>query len=332
MKDESTTQRAHRQAVWARHWASGAAHSCAGSYDQTYGGAIASFWQEVHALTAPGSRLLDIATGNGALPRLLLQMRPELDVQIDAVDIVPMVPAWVHALPAAQAGRLRFHTEVAAESLPFPAASADLIVSQYGLEYADLARAVPELTRVRAPHGRIALVMHHAASRPVTLAAVEMGHIEWLRSPQGLLATAAAMVEPMARAASEAGRAALAGDAVALAARARFNAAQEELVERARATDGADVLFEARQAVVELLNLARQQGHEAAGRAWAVLDITMADAHFRLAELRACALGEAEAQAIKHALEAQSLRCALRTLSEGPHLMGWALTAESPQE
>lgn len=331
MKDESTTQRAHRQAVWARHWASGAAHSCAGSYDQTYGGAIASFWQEVHARTAPGSRLLDIATGNGALPRLLLQMRPELDLQIDAVDIVPTVPAWVHALPATQAERLRFHTEVPAESLPFPRASLDLIVSQYGLEYADLARALPELMRVRAPRGRIALLMHHTASRPVTLAAVEMGHMEWLRGPQGLLAAAAGMLEPMARAATESGRAALAGDAVALAARSHFNAAQEALAERARAADGADVLFEIRQSVVELLNLARQRGQAAAERAWSALDIALSDAHFRLAELRACALGEAEVREITQALEAQSLRCTLRTLSEGPHLMGWTLKAEPPQ-
>ena len=83
--------------------------------------------------------------------------------------------------------------------------------------------------------------------------------------------------------------------------------------------------------MVELLNLARQQGPDAADRAWSALDTALSDAHFRLAELRACALGEAEAREITHALEAQSLRCTLRTLNEGPHLMGWALTAEPPQ-
>lgn len=328
MQDESTSTRAQRQAVWARHWATGAEHSCGGSYGHTYGGAIARFWQEVHAQTVPGSRVLDIATGSGALPRLLLRLRPDLPLRIDAVDLAPVAPGWMLELPDAQATRVRFHPATAAESLPLPDASMDLVVSQYGLEYADLGRAVPELLRARAPQGRIALVMHHTESRPVTLAAVEMDHIEWLRSPQGLLATAADMLAPMALSATAAGRAALAGDAGASAARTRFNAVQDELQRRASPTDGADILLEVRQGVGELLNLARQQGLDPARRAFNSLDETLADAHFRLAELRDCALGEPEARGLMRVLEAGSLRCSLQLLHEGPHLMGWALRAD----
>ena len=51
--DDDTRQQ--RQAVWTRHWATGAAHSCAGTYADTYGGAIADFWRGVHADTAPGT-------------------------------------------------------------------------------------------------------------------------------------------------------------------------------------------------------------------------------------------------------------------------------------
>lgn len=327
MKDESITMRQQRQAVWARHWATGTAHSCAGSYGQTYGGAIADFWQAVHAETPSGSRVLDIATGSGALPRLLLQTRPELDLHIHAIDLAPVAPAWLQDLSAEAASRLSFHPQVPAEALPLADGSIDLVLSQYGLEYSELGLAVPELLRVRSPRGRIALVMHHAASRPVTLAAVEMAHIEWLRGPGGLLAAAQAMLAPMALAATPAGRAALAGDASALAARERFNAAQDELITRGRATDGADVLLETRQAVAEVLTLSRQQGADAARPALIALDEALADAHFRLAELRACALQEADLSELVRAMQAHALHCRLGTVQEGTHLMGWTLVA-----
>ena len=331
MKDESITTRQQRQAVWARHWATGAAHSCAGSYGQTYGGVIAGFWQTVHAQTPPGSRVLDIATGSGALPRLLLQMRPELDLHIDAVDLAPLAPAWLHELSAEAASRLSFHTGVPAEALPFADGSIDLVVSQYGLEYADLGPAVQELLRVRSPGGRVALVMHHTDSRPVTLAAVEMAHIEWLRGPAGLLAAAEAMLAPMALAATAAGRAALAGNASALAAREGFNAAQDELITRGHTTDGADVLLEIRQAVADVLTLSRQQGVDAARPALLALDEALADAHFRLAELRDCALQETDVAELVRAMQAHALHCRLGTVREGPHLMGWTLVAAPAQ-
>ena len=258
--DELDDRRRQRQAVWARHWASGAVHSCAGSYDETYGGAIASFWRGVAATWTPGAHVLDIATGSGALPRLLHGLASGPALQLDAVDLAPVQPAWWQALPAADQARLRFQGGVAAEALPFADGQFDAIVSQYGLEYADLPRAVAELLRVRAPQGQVALVLHHAASRPVTLAAVEMAHIGWLRSAEGLLPAARAMLAPMAQAATPAGRASLAADVDAIARRNRFNAAQEALEGRLSVPDGADVLQEARAAVHQLFAQAQQQG------------------------------------------------------------------------
>lgn len=333
--EEQEDRRRQRQAVWARHWASGAVHSCAGSYDDTYGGAIASFWRGVAAAWAPGGRVLDIATGSGALPRLLHGLShgmlhglaADLALQLDAVDLAPVQPAWWQALPAADQTRLRFHGGVAAEALPFADGQFDAIVSQYGLEYADLPRAVAELLRVRAPRGQVALVLHHAASRPVTLAAVEMAHIGWLRSAEGLLPTARAMLAPMAQAATPAGRASLAADVDAIARRKRFNAAQEALLGRLSVPDGADVLQEARAAVHQLFGQAQQQGGVAAEAAWSALDAALADAHWRLDELRRCALAPAAAQHLCDLLRPALPHIGLTVLQEGPHNMGWALTA-----
>jgi SAM-dependent methyltransferase len=317
-----------RQAVWTRHWATGAAHSCAGSYTDTYGGAIAGFWAELHAGTAAGARVLDIATGSGALPRLLLNLRPALDLRIDAVDLAEPAAAWLRSLPAAQAARVHFHAGIGAEHLPFADGAFDLVLSQYGLEYADMALASAELLRVRAPRGRIGLVMHDVESRPVRLAAVEIAHIDWLRGPVGLLTACASMLAPMALAATPEGRARLAGDPAADAARERFNAAQDGLAARARvAPDGADVLGEVQDAVAQLLGLAARQGEAVARRAWQALDLALDDARWRLQELRACALDAAAAAAVREQLAAAGLSVHLQPLDEGAHRMGWALRA-----
>lgn len=312
-----------RQAVWSRHWASGAAHSCAGSYGTTYGGAVAAFWRGVCDRSPAPLRALDIATGSGAIPRLWRGFRT--GDTWDAVDLSPDAPAWMRdAGPG-----LHFHGGVLAEALPFADASFDLVTSQYGLEYGDLGRAVPELLRVRRPGGRVAMVLHHAASRPVSLAAVELAHLDWLAGPGGLLRACEAMLGPLARARTPEGRAGLDGDATAEAARARFNAAQDALAARARAApDGADVLGEVQDAVAGVLGSVVQQGESAGRQALQALEQGLGDSRLRLQELRDCALDAAAAQGLCARIAAAGLQAALAPLREGSHLMGWTLRAE----
>lgn len=310
-----------RQQVWTRYWASGASHSCSTSYGERYGGAIAAFWRTVHDDTPAGSHLLDVATGSGAIPRLWRSWRGS-DAW-DAVDLAASAPLWV-----AEAGAgLRFHGAVRAESLPFPAASFDLVTSQYGLEYCDLALAVPEVLRVRAPQGGVAFVLHHAQSRPVALARTELSHLEWALSPDGLLGACADMLGPVAEAATPQGRERLVHDPAAEAARLRFNAAQAALRERANAPDGADVLGEIRDGVGALLQSTMRQG---AVRARAQLDswtLALIDHRVRLEELCTHALDSAAAQALGARFASAGLQADLGTLAEGPHLMGWTLRA-----
>lgn len=308
-----------RQAVWTRYWSGGAAHSCGTSYGTHYGGVIAAFWRAVHDDTPAGSRLLDLATGSGAIPRLWRSWRT--GDTWDAVDLGAEAPPWM-----AEAGAgLRFHAGVRAEALPFPAARFDLVASQYGLEYCDLALAVPELLRVRAPRGGVALVLHHACSRPVALARAELAQLDWALGPQGLVVACAEMLGPAAEATTAQGRERLSRDPVAEAARRRFNAAQAALRERASAAEGADALADVRDGVGRVLQAAWTQG-EAAARSnldrW--ID-ALHDHRWRLQELCECALDDGAARALSAQLTAAGLRTELGTLDEGPHLMGWAL-------
>lgn len=318
-----------RQAVWTRYWSHGAAHSCGGSYGNRYGGALADFWRAAFSQLGPGARLLDVATGNGPLPRLLLDCDPG-DSSCDALDLARLAPAWVAALPDAQRARVRFHGGQPAETLPFADASFDLVMSQYGLEYTDLARSVPELLRVLKPGGKIRLVLHHAQARPVALAVTELDHLAWLSEPQGLLDAVAALLPALARAATEQGRAALAGDRAADAARTRFNGLQAQATALAGASACPDVLLETRQDIAGIVNLALAHGADAAQLALGRLRADLDDGALRLRELVRYALDDGAARALGAALAVGGGQLTLRALEDQAMLMGWALSVDRP--
>lgn len=314
-----------RRAVWSRYWSHGIAHSCGGSYGNRYDGAIAQFWRGHFEALPARARVLDIATGNGAVPRLMLDSAADT-LACDAIDLAEPEPQWIGELSPQQRARVRFHGQQAAESLPFPDDSFDLVTSQYGLEYTGLALSVPEILRVLRPGGKVCLLTHHAESRPVRLARTELRHLDWLLAPSGLLETGQGMIEPMTRAATDAGRASLAGDAAANALRARFNALQVEATRLAAASDCPDVMGEVRLALADVLNLAIGQGAPAAALGFAALVQGLADSRVRLEELREFALDEAGARRLAGALGGDP-DSALRPIMDNGELMGWGIEA-----
>lgn len=322
-----------RASNWSRHWASGASHSCEGSFRDNYEGAIASFWHERFDALPRGARVIDIATGNGAVPRLLAaRLAHRTDWSCDAVDIASVAPSWWGSLPADRRSQLRFHSGVAAEDLSlFDSGQFNLVTSQYGIEYSALDVSLNEALRIVAPGGCLALVVHHKQSRPVRLAEAEAEHLEWLLAAQGLFAAAADMLDPLARSRSPAGLASLAGDATANARRDRFNDLQDALGARAaRAPDGADVLFEARQAVQSAVAATLNQGLESGQRSLAVAVLAFEDHLWRLGDLARCALDEARLGDLVARSGTRAREVRTQPVVEGPHLMGWSILAELP--
>ena len=183
---------AARRTAWSSYWANGALHSCAGSFAGNYAGAIADFWRPLFERLQSGDRMLDIATGNGALPMLAWeQSRLEGDISIDAVDLAAVAPAWHD--PGEHAA-IRFHPGVHMERLPFPGQSFDLVVSQYGLEYGQWPEALRECMRVCTASGTAAFILHHAGSVLVKVGRCELDNQRLLLAPDGLVQAARAVL------------------------------------------------------------------------------------------------------------------------------------------
>ncbi|MBH9577720.1 class I SAM-dependent methyltransferase [Inhella proteolytica] len=309
-----------RPQVWSRYWATGALHSCHGSFDQQYGGAFVSFWGHVAAELPLGARVLDLCTGSGALPRLFASLRREDGAwRCDGVDLAELPPPDRLGLADS---RIHLHSSTSVEALPFDSACFDLVVSQYGLEYCDLALALSESLRVLRRHGRLALVLHHAESLPVRLARAEGSHIQDLLAADGLLDLAAGMQTLLMRARTPQGRMELDRDPAALALRNRFNAAQEQIEREIATSHCPDVLHEARQAIMQ----AFQEGPAGSARLQAYRQ-QLQDAQLRLSELVTHAVDEAKLSELEAQLHASGRNTQRALLHERGQLMAWSLLA-----
>jgi len=322
---------ADRRQSWSAYWASGALHSCVGSFEGNYAGEVRRFWQSFVSGLPAGARVLDVASGNGALPALFLQdAPPDRLLQIDAVDLAAVQPAWLAGLDPDVRSRTRFHPGVMAEQLPFGDAVFDACVSQFGLEYTDLARSVPELRRVLRAGGRIALVVHSTESLILRQAREELRHLAWLLDDSGLMDVGAGLCDAFALAATPEGVRRLEGDAQATSLRSTYNELMRQGGERAAVSPCPDVINETREAVARSLMACRASGSARPGReALAVLSARLRESRLRLRELVACALDE---QAVATLLAPTGVALdRLETLRfDNGETMGWGLAGRVP--
>jgi SAM-dependent methyltransferase len=331
MPDHSTSND-HRRTAWSRYWKRDVRHSLPGSFAGNYVGEIGRFWQRPFESLDASHRVLDIAPGNGAIPQLVCQACSTRMPRVDAIDLAEVSPDWATSQPLPCRDALHFHAGVTAEALPFADGSFDLATSQYGIEYCDVARAVPELARVLKPGGHLALLLHHRDSRLAEVAREELRLTDWLLQAAGFLDRLDAIVPWVAQAASAEGRERLRVDPAANRAREDFNHAMLALTGAAAASPFPDLLEEARAFSAQAL--AALQGAPAVVILSRCRDYreSLRDAGLRYAELCACAMDEEMMMAFAGRLAANGLVDIVHApiSHENGMLMGWTLTARAP--
>lgn len=309
----------NRQEAWRSYWASGNLHSCVTSYDGNYSGAIAAFWANAFSGLIGQSRVLDLATGNGAIPKLLDDLKGA-DVLIDAVDATEIAPRW-HV--SAEQSHIRFHSGVWMEQLPFADASFDCVCSQFGIEYAERPGAWQEALRVLKQDGRLHCVVHHADSIVTKIAAQERAHCEWLAGSEGLLWGALQLAPWWLR---RRGEFSAQPSSEAELARIEYNQIQARLAERIEQGGTVDLLLQAREQVHAILTKAENP-------VLALRDYRqqLQEAELRCSELVQCAMTRDDMTELIHWLGRQRTDKSLRIeeLRQAEGLIAWGLSLTS---
>lgn len=146
-------------------------------------------WIQWFASLPDGSRVLDVATGNGIVLRYAARSATAVHktFELTGVDLSDIDPVRHVADPEGTLKQVRFIGEVAAEHLPFGDAAFDALTSQYGLEYADLPMALREAARVLSPGGQLRWLAHCAGSEIVAQHAVQIDEVDFLVASAGPL-------------------------------------------------------------------------------------------------------------------------------------------------
>lgn len=243
-----------RKAAWNTYWSTGALHSCVTSLDDQYTGAIGDFWNQLAASLDKGVRILDIATGNGPVPKFLSTKPGAGSWTIRGIDLADIRPAWLNEATDVDVrlyGNCRLSD--AAETLALDGqAKFDMLTSQFGWEYVtprdDAIRQARELTN---QGGRWRFVCHHNDSVFVEVAREEVAHVEFLLRDDGLIQSTAGLLPWMERAQRDPEFVSISPQAQS--ARIRFNNAVADLGERLSTAQTPDLLNETRGAVHQLM-------------------------------------------------------------------------------
>ena len=130
-----------------------------------YNGEIADFWQLIFKQESSDARILDVATGNGALAVLALQTNSDFSVTaIDAADIAPLSLFDDSDAIYPLLSKVKFIANTSIEHLNLESAFFDLVVSQFGFEYAVAQPALAQVERVLKPGGKFVALIHHKDS------------------------------------------------------------------------------------------------------------------------------------------------------------------------
>lgn len=149
--------------------------------------AIEAHWTACFARLPDAARVLDVATGNGVLALWAVRAARAAGrrLSVTGVDLASIDPPRFVQAHRDELECVAFHGDTAAERLPFDNGSFDVVVSQYGLEYAQLAPALAEAARVLVSGGELHWLAHDPQSSVVTAGREKLRQIDLLLADRG---------------------------------------------------------------------------------------------------------------------------------------------------
>lgn len=185
---------------WRHYWRENRLAACVPD-NLDSAAAIGTHWTEFFSKLSAGKRVLDIATGNGVL--LVWAARAAhvagRELALTGIDLADIDPARFLPEHRIDLAAVQFIGNTAAESLPFADGSFDVVVSQYGFEYANLELALSEAGRVLAPGGQLHWLAHGSDSMVVAQGRARLLDIKLLMAAEGPFAAMKTYIEARVR-------------------------------------------------------------------------------------------------------------------------------------
>lgn len=165
---------------WLDYWSSGqksGPSSCLPAGSDAIQNSQQSIWREYGRKLPKKASVLDLATGDGAVLKMIRRHRPDLRlVGIDASPTLPAAPKGIKLKPGISMKQLSFKSE-----------SFDAITSRFGFEYAGNKQSVDEITRVLRRRGSFLFIIHHRDGPVVRFNMIRRAALQWVVHEQRLI-------------------------------------------------------------------------------------------------------------------------------------------------
>jgi SAM-dependent methyltransferase len=146
--------------MWSAWWGLDNATSFDGELADSYNADFLEFWNA--ALAHKPVHLIDLCCGNGGITWLADSICNGSDptTQITGFDFTDIKPFKRMNRKRENFPSVNFIGNTSVENLPMDDKSVDMVISQFGIEYANLDQVIPEISRVLKDNARIAFIMH----------------------------------------------------------------------------------------------------------------------------------------------------------------------------
>jgi ubiquinone/menaquinone biosynthesis C-methylase UbiE len=308
---------------WETYYRTGALVTCPMGHVSGYTLELHDVWKDFFAGLADGARILDVATGNGAIALMAKETANALGRQyeVHGADLAQIDPARDVRDGARLFADIRFHARVPMERLPFPPETFDAVSGQYALEYAAVDAASAEIFRVLKGSGRAQFVIHHAESIILQSARESLVHADLVLNDTKVFRRLRRYLEAEHRS-----RTAARGPREALVA------AMTSLQKAAANAGSALTLSVTLDAVQKLLNARRQLSRASMDRQIDQIEGDIRASARRLQDLVASAQSAEGIARIKRMAETLGfIECDVRPqYHAGTNLVGWRLNLRKP--
>lgn len=166
---------------WSNYWQQGHLTSF-GDNKKNYQGVLATYWQNLFAqYDSQPSTIVDVGTGNGALIELAIDSGNHKHLQFIGVDYAALnIPVSLNV------DRVQFLQNTSVEAMPLNDNSVDVVISQFGIEYSHIDKALLEVARILKPGGHVHFIVHDAKSiivKPNTAILAAACHVSETEGP-----------------------------------------------------------------------------------------------------------------------------------------------------
>lgn len=154
--NEKPLRSENKKSAWDNYWELGYITSFGSKFEKNYVGIIEKVWTDFFSNITAESKILDLATGNGAVLKLALnQMSDGCETELVGID---------YSQIRSTSTRIKLMSGVNVEALPFKSGSFTHVTSQFGIEYSDFKKSLPEVAQVLKKSGRFQFICHHSSS------------------------------------------------------------------------------------------------------------------------------------------------------------------------